>query len=324
MRASLVASALAAAVCTAVAAPGAQWTIHDPGQGPVPLASSDTGAHQLSGLTWAEHARYYAVSDTLRTLYPLSIVLDPRHGTITHAGLAPGIALSGATDLEGVAYDATHATVLVADERGPAVREYRLDGSLVRTLPVPTVYRSARHNLALESLTIEPDEHGVWTANEETLAADGPRSNATAGSVVRLQHFDRHHRPAGQWAYVTDPTSGDLSWTVAGSGVVDLVALPGGGLLALERAFGAGGLRSRLYEVDRHGASDTSALSILARASYTPVRKALLWERVFPDINYEGAALGPVLDDGSRSLVLISDDGHSLRQTLYALTLRHS
>ena len=43
---------------------------------------------------------------------------------------------------------------------------------------------------------------------------------------------------------------------------------------------------------------------------------------MFPDINYEGAALGPRLADGGYSLLLLSDDGHNQRQALYALVLK--
>ena len=40
--------------------------------------------------------------------------------------------------------------------------------------------------------------------------------------------------------------------------------------------------------------------------------------------NFEGTALGPPLADGSRSLVLICDDGHDLHQALYPLRLRQA
>jgi hypothetical protein len=131
--------------------------------------------------------------------------------------------------------------------------------------------------------------------------------------------------PISQWAYLTDPIPGDTlrpGRDVEASGVSELVALPDGALLVLERAYGAVGTRSRLYEVDFSGATDTTALPGLAGAPVAPVRKTLLWERVFPDANFEGAALGPGLDSGARSLVLISDNGHALRQVLYALVLR--
>jgi hypothetical protein len=314
---------LAAAALLAVGAAGSQpqWTIGDPGQGPLLLASGGTGARELSGISWAGGARYYAVSDKLAMAFPLSIEVDPRTGTIVRAAVEPGVLLPGSKDLEGIVYDPEHRTLLVSDEVGPGIREYRAaDGALVRTIALPLVYNNIRKNLSLESLSMDPDHRTLWTANEETLGCDGPASTSTAGSVVRLQRFDRSYQPNGQWAYVTDPTPDDVA--PPSCGVSDLVALPNGGLLVLERAYGLAGLRIRLYEVDFSGATDVAALPSLARAPYTPVRKMLLWQRTFADANFEGAALGPALDGGAHSLVLISDDGHHLRQALYALTVR--
>ena len=312
-------------MATGAATPSPHWSVTDPGQGPVSLPQGDTPARELGGITWDSGTRYYAVSDKLGTVFPLSIELNRRDGTIGHASIAPGILLPGSTDLEGVAVDRAHATVLVSDEVGPTIREYRLaDGRLVRSISVPAVYRTARTNLSLESLSLAPDRPNLWAANEETLVRDGPLSSAEGGSVVRLQRFDAE-RPAGQWAYVTDPLLGDIlreGRDIESSGVADVVALPGGGLLVLERAFGAGGLRNRLYEVDFAGATDVAALPSLAGATYQPVHKRLLWEHRFTDINYEGAALGPQLADGGYSLILISDDGHHQRQALYALVVR--
>ena len=317
------ASGLAALALLAIgaASPTPQWTIGDPGQGPVLLGAGGTGARELSGITWAGGTQYFAVSDKLAMAFPLSIALDAHSGTIARAVVEAGVRLPGSKDLEGIVYDSEHQTLIVSDEVGPGIREYRAaDGALVRTIPVPAVYNNIRKNLSLESLSMDPDHRALWTANEETLGCDGPKSSSTKGSVVRLQRFDRSYQPNGQWAYVTDPTPDDVA--PPSSGVSDLVALPHGGLLVLERAFGLAGLRIRLYEVDFAAATDIAALPSLAGASYTPVGKTLRWERTFPDTNFEGAALGPALDSGAHSLLLISDDGHHLRQALYALTIR--
>jgi hypothetical protein len=307
---------------------GAAWRIIDPGHGPVTLPKGDTGARELGGITWASGTRYYAVSDKLGTVFPLSITIDPRSGAITHAVIEPGTKLPGSTDLEGIAYDGARRSVLVSDEVGPAIREYRIaDGQLVRSIALPAVYRSARRNLSLESLSRAPDDHALWTANEETLSSDGALSSFATGSVVRLQRFDAEGRPSGQWAYQVDALAGDLlrqGRDIESSGVSDLVALPGGALLVLERAYGAHGLRIRIYEVDFAGATDIAAVPSLVDATVTPVRKTRLWQQVFPNVNYEGAALGPALAGGGHSLLLLSDDGHQQRQTLYALTLRRA
>jgi hypothetical protein len=323
-----VLAALAAGVCMVSAPPaqGARWVVTDPGQGPVSLPRSHTGARELSGLAWAGGDRYYAVSDKLQAVFPLTIELQRPRGTIGAVAVQARIRLRGTSDLEGVVYD--DGSVWVSDETGPAIREYRLsDGAPLRALELPDVFRHIRNNLSLESLSMDPERAALWTANEEALTVDGPVSSEDAGTVVRLQRFDRAGTPNGQWAYRTDPLDGNLllpGRDIEASGVSDLVALPGGDLLVLERAYGAEGLRIRLYDVDFTGATDVGALSALAGAAYTPVRKTLLWQRTFPDLNYEGAALGPRLDDGAHSLVLISDDGQRMRQALYALTVRRA
>jgi len=49
--------------------------------------------------------------------------------------------------------------------------------------------------------------------------------------------------------------------------------------------------------------------------------KTLLWERLFSAANFEGMTFGPPLADGSRSLLLISDNGGGLAQQLYAVSV---
>jgi len=109
------------------------------------------------------------------------------------------------------------------------------------------------------------------------------------------------------------------------SGVADVLVLPNGKLLVLERELGQVGMlpqfRSRIYEVDFTGATDVSALAGLQGQVYTPVGKALLWESYFLLDNFEGMTLGPELSSGDHSLLLISDNGSGLNQSLHALTL---
>lgn len=325
---ALLVVAAAGAAAAERPAPPAGWTIADPGQGPFDLPRGETHARELSGIAWAGGTRYYAVSDKLGTLFPLSIEVNRDSGRIVAARVEPGLRLLGSIDLEGVVYDGAHATLLVSDEAGPAIREYRVaDGRQVAAIRLPGVYTSARKNLSLESLALDEARHMLWTVNEETLRRDGPVGDATTGSVVRLQRFT-DSRPSGQWAYNVDPLpSGDVLMPgrdVESSGVSDLVALPDGGLLALERAYGQGGLRTRIYEIDLSRATDVSRVSSLSGRDFVAAEKRLLWEKRFPDINCEGAALGPTLSDGGRSLILISDDGHRQRQVLYPLVVRRA
>ena len=302
-----------------------QWLIVDPpGQDDVILSAGGTGATELSGITSAGGDQFYVVGDSSPVVYPLVIDFDAAGGTIATATLQSGIALAMGADLEGVAYNLTNSSVYLSDESGPAVREHALaDGSLLQTVSVPAIFSAARSNLSLESLSREPDGAALWTANEEALSVDGPVSSSSAGTTVRLQKFDAALNPSGQWAYVTDPIAGDIlapGRDVEVSGVSDLVALAGGQLLVLERELGVGLFRNRIYEVDFSAATDVSAIPDLSSAPYTPVSKLLLWEH-FGIVNFEGISLGPTLANEARSLVLVSDDGGGLSQSLHALTL---
>jgi hypothetical protein len=311
--------------CPRANAAGWTWAIVDSGQGPITLSSGDTGATEFSGLAWAGGCRFYAVSDNDGRLFPVNIRVDRATGSILERSVGEGLQLDPAVDLEGIVYRGP-GSVLVSDETGSAIREYSLsDGSMIQRLPVPPIFDQARRNKSLESLTAAAGMKALWTANEEALKTDGPLSSFTEGTLVRIQKFDAHFEPVGQWAYRTDPIPGDIGRKGRDrevSGVSELVALPGGGLLALERALGgATFLRIRLYLLDFASATDVSAIPKLDGAYVRPVGKRLLWERNGPH-NFEAAALGERLDNGDRSLLLLADDSNGvLPQTLEALRL---
>ena len=159
----------------------------------------------------------------------------------------------------------------------------------------------------------------LWTANEEALEKDGKAAGLERGSTVRIQRFDRDLAPAGQWAYVTEPIPGSSATGLSRNGVADLLVLPDGLLLVLERSLSDHGLGAQIFLVDFKGASDVSRLPSLAHESFVPVRKTLLWEMRGLAGSFEGITLGPELHDGDLSLILISDDAGILAPTLYAL-----
>ncbi|MFA9479074.1 esterase-like activity of phytase family protein [Phycisphaerales bacterium AB-hyl4] len=308
-----------------------------------------SSATELSGITWVEGDRYLAVSDKHDRIYPLRITLDMASGAIEDIEVGPSVTLLrddgrplGRTDLEGVAYDRRTNTVLTADELGPTLREHQPDtGTLLRELtpsshPDLRVFARIRTNLAWESLTLTPDGRHVWTANEESLRNDGPRSTPDAGTLVRLQRLTRDLEPVGQWAYRTDPLPGRITFPPRfarreAAGVSELLALDDGRLLALERHFGGtdAGLahfRIRIYEIDFTDATDTTDIDRffdLADDEINTVAKRLVWETISyaPIDNLEGMTLGPELDTGDRAVLLIGDNNGGHTHALYALRL---
>ena len=319
-------------LCLALADPPAAsaWSITAVGE--VSRAATPTG---LSGLTYAGGTLYYAVNDSGALIYPMSIGINLGTGSITSNISGAGVTLSGA-DLEGIAYNPAGNSVWVSDETGATIKEYSTSGSLRGTVPVPANQLAYRGNFSLEALTVRGDGLEMWTSNEEALSNsvysvnDGPLSSKSAGSVVRLTRFIRPDVQAawtasGQWAYLTDPIEGDPYQNSQRSGAADLCVLPDGTLLVLEREMSVKTFfptfRARIYAVTFTGATEVSGITSLNGASYAKVAKTRLFDANTFFSNYEGLCLGPRLNDGSLSLVMIADGDDSADETLYALKL---
>ncbi len=275
----------------------------------------------LSGLVWTGGDSFVAVSDHANALVPLTLQIDPATGRIVRGEIGvPMPVPTDASDFEGVTYVAAAQTFYISAERGPAVLRFRPGQARAERLPVPPIFAQARKNLSLESITWSDTTKQFWIANEETLTPDGPLASASAGSVVRLQRLDAQFRPVAQFAWRTEPAA--FRFHGAGSGVSDLCALPDGGLIVLERGFGAGGLHVRLFLADFQNATDTTRIPALAGADITAARKILLLDQTTGFTNFEGLALGPKLADGTRSLLLIADSNGATTHALLPLKLR--
>lgn len=292
----------------------------------------------LSGLTFVGGSSFYAIDDSGAMLYPMTIRIDAATGAITSNTNGPGIKLTG-TDLEGITYDPLKKTVLVSDETGATIHEFSSSGQFRGSVDVPPSLRKYRNNFSLESLSMRADGLELWTSNEEALSGDGPRSSTKSGTVVRLTRFRRASAQtpwavSGQWAYRTESVRGQAYQGLECSGVSDLCVLPDGTLLVLEREMSAQSrglpgyqiqapmLHTRIYQVKFDGATEVTGLSSLNDTRYTPVAKTLLFEKNTAFSNYEGICLGPLLRDGSRILILISDGDDLACEALYALKLQ--
>ena len=139
---------------------------------------------------------------------------------------------------------------------------------------------------------------------------DGPLSTATTGTLVRILKYANDlptPNSVAEYAYLTAPVHGSF---ISGSrsGVSQIVALPNGKLLALERSFALGlsFYQTRIYEVDVSNATNVIGLSTLVGTVYTPASKRLLYTG--DHTNLEGLCLGPKLASGGYALVGVIDD----------------
>lgn len=286
-----------------------------PGQSAVSVEY--VGATDFSGLTWLGGDNFYTVSNKYLGLFPMKIVVAPT-GRLTDIRFGERVMIqTNYSDLEGIAYQPEGQKVFVSSETANGIVGFSRDGDAIYSVKVPPIFQQARNNKSLESLTY--GAKAFWTANEDTLKCDGPMSSARAGALVRLQKFDSSFRPLAQYAYRTETSL--LRVHDSGTGVPDLCALPNGQLLVLERVVGVG-LWAKIYLVDFAGATDTTKLEHLDRDQPQPVKKTLLFEKATGVHNYEGIALGPELEGGWRSLILIADSDGGTTHWLMPLRIK--
>ncbi|MFN6190942.1 MAG: esterase-like activity of phytase family protein [Planctomycetia bacterium] len=209
--------------------------------------------------------------------------------------------------------------LLLCEEDTPAIRGVAIaTGALVGMVPLPEPLLSPRPNRGLESLAVEPDGTCIYTANEEATASDGPAPRTGLGTIVRLCAIPvpgvaAAYATTRQYAYPVDPPHEFVAFGKQApfSGLVALVAIGDGRLLALERSAGRGipPLENRIYLVATSAAQDVSGIDRdLARHKEKFLAKRLLW-RDSLGLNLEGLALGQALADGRRLLAAIADNG---------------
>ena len=244
-------------------------------------------------------------------------------------------------DPEAIRWRAASNTLLWTSEghapsgTAPWLRETRPDGGFVREFALPAMFNfqagaGPRGNLTLEGLAMAPDGRTAWIAMENALLQDGPMPTVQApGGPCRLTQIDLASGKAlRQIAYVPDaiPRAPVPPTAFADNGVAEILMLDAERMLVLERAYVTGSGNSlRLYLIDTRQAGDTLELPALRPGAYRPAGKTLLADfsaftgpgagpRLKQLDNTEGMSWGPVLPNGRRSLMFISDDNFSPRQ----------
>lgn len=269
----------------------------------------------MSGIVRIHGDEYAAIQNNSNRIAKLIVTLNA-DGSIASAAIKPGIGggltMAHSGDFEDIAFPGVARNrVRLSEESSPEIREYDFtSGASIRSIPRPAVYANRRSNFGFECLSLSRTQMSMWSCNEEALSVDGPLSTASAGTLVRILRYANDlptPAPIAQFAYLTDPVHGSF---VSGSrsGVSQIVALPNGKLLTLERSFGFGSsfYQTRIYEVDVSAASDVSGLATLVGTNFTKATKRLLHTGDYT--NLEGLCLGPKLASGGYALLGIIDD----------------
>ena len=258
--------------------------------------STEIPPGNYSGITPVGNGLYAVVDDKKEDgFYVFSLKFNDR-GEV-YSAYNVGFFESGyaGRDAEGIVYVPSTGTIFTSGEKHNDVLEYGLDGKpTTRELKIPEIFKRARPNRGFEALAYHANTHLFWTTTESPIQGD---------SVLRLQSFGEDLLPRESFAYRLDaPDSTSMGNRVRG--VSAMTALDDGSLLILEREalttsekLGSW-VNCKVYQVYPRQSSEKHLIHEW-RTTIT------LFHHDFA--NYEGMCLGPVLEDGSQVILLISD-----------------
>ena len=309
-----------------------------------PFQGTEIGG--LSGITYdADKQVYYTISDDRSSkaparFYSLKIDLQSdklEKEQVAFTGVTTLLDENGKSfpelslDPEGIAF--TGNSVFVSSEGdvdrqiNPFIKEFSLDGKLLKTLVIPDLFlpddkgtKGIRNNLAFESLTLTPDRQYLFTATENALLQDGAVASLATGSPCRILRYDAvGGNLERSFVYITEPlpAGANPAGKFTTNGLVDLLAIDENRLISLERGFSLEtGTVVKLFEISLEKVDRIEGLeSLKTRLSeVSPAQKRLLLNLEtlkVPLDNIEGLTLGPVLGDGNRALILVSDNNFS-------------
>lgn len=230
------------------------------------------------------------------------------------------------SDAEGIAYAPNTNTIFISYEGSQSILEYNQQGKATgKKLQVPVAFDSnhIHSNYGFEPLTYDAKNGLFWSTTEQNTKSDGEK-NAPSGCMLRLQSYNKEGVPVNQYIYHTDKPTAKKKGTTYAFGVSAMTALEDGSLLLLEREFYVAPryigswVNHRIYRINPLGET--------VQTKETPLKKELVTEfKTTLNLlsqnlaNYEGMCLGPQLQDGRRTLLLISDSQDNYGNRLYKM-----
>jgi len=218
----------------------------------------------------------------------------------------------------------------IKNAKDPSILQYNRQGNLVRSYEIPFQFKAnseskPRNNGVFEGITLSTDQKGFWVANELPLEADGPKPKLYGTkSPVRFTYYDfEDTKPQKQYIYPLGRIRKIPFLPFYLNGLTDLLALDKDRFLVLERAFSAGRGRKahnvHIYEYVVHESEN-----ILEKKSVRGLPKPTTEKNLVLDLedirkfltdktidNLEGFCYGPSLENGNKTLLLISDNNFS-------------
>lgn len=218
----------------------------------------------------------------------------------------------------------------------PAITEINKDGHYIDTFQLPENFQmqetenGPRRNGVFEGITFSGDYKYLFVSTEEPLYEDGPRAglNDSSGLTRMIKYDVASKKPIGQYAYKIEPVAHAPIPTdgFKVNGISDILWLHDEELLVIERSYSVGRFSNtiKVFIASLEGADNIQdKTSLKNEPSFKPMSKRLLLNmddlKMFID-NIEGVTFGPLLKNGKKSLVFVSDNNFSqLQKTQFLL-----
>ena len=271
-----------------------------------------------------------------------NLQITPVSTTYLKTGLGAGISAQ-ALDNEGVALTKdgklwvssegyiTHNPVV-----NPSINQFSVKtGQQLINLPIATKFKATfdansnqltgiQSNRGFESLTLTPDNRYLTTMTESSIISDGSQkllkntlTNPNEFKRSRLVRYDLNTQTSQEFLYNAETIPVNI-FAPGLTAVSEILAVDSTGdrYLALERTYVQSSpsvFSARIYEFDLKGATDIQNQSA-ATAGIVAAKKQLVFD--FANLktkmpNLEAMTWGPVLPNGQRSLILMSDNNYS-------------
>jgi hypothetical protein len=321
------------------------------GQGNQYVMISDRGPGD--GAT-SYRCRFHLVDIVVDKLKTLAVRVELRETRLlTHRSGLPLIgasnALTSAGSKRGLRFDpeairaSGHGSFFVSDEYGPSILEFNSQGEQIGEVLIPARYHVSKPsaepeeelppanvtgrqpNKGMECLAISADGEILYGLMQGPLLQDGAldAEKKKTGANVRLLEIQRRTGAIREFLYPLESPH---------FGCSEIETIAPGRFLVIERDRkpGTPGSVKRLYEISLHEASDISKIDSLPPTGVPngvrPVTKRLFLDLLDPrwglangefPAKIEGVALGPKLNDGSRLLLITSDNDFKPDEATY-------
>jgi len=184
--------------------------------------------------------------------------------------------------------------------------------------------KGIENNKGFEGLSVHPGGQGFFLMNEYPIMTD--QGDDDSSFWLRLVEFLKDKdsfKAKAEYAYKLSRAPKNANGAELFRGVSEILSLSDGKLFILERGarLSKAGIAysGALYLVDITGAQDVSGVKNLSEGKSVSLKKELLVD--FEELlktqtleNFEALSLGPILPDGRKSLLVLSDNNFSSKE----------